>query len=259
MFLGCSNKISLFLQLYDWPWPFWITCKRHRAAYNSANEKHRDLNDIVCVGDRVTAKHRRNRLWYGATVRAQCGQLHYSFDFMDGSFSDDVPPECVRGYDWKLQGSHPQVGSVLDVEWTGGKIFSAKFLGLAPSVVYTLEFDNGDKIHAKREEFFGEGERLPNRVVAKLGVSSEQLHSDFFLSSEVSGTVPQDSKREEQRQKSVAQASDSTKSASPLPEQRRTRRRRLASLPQRLREHLLETDELEVEFKQTTAMNSYRS
>lgn len=61
----------------------------------------------------------------------------------------------------------PEIGDAVEVIWNKEQLHG-KYTGKHSCLLYTILFDDGSKIKAKREDFYLEGESLPRRVKYKL-------------------------------------------------------------------------------------------
>uniref|UniRef100_A0A4W3K7F9 [histone H3]-trimethyl-L-lysine(9) demethylase n=1 Tax=Callorhinchus milii TaxID=7868 RepID=A0A4W3K7F9_CALMI len=163
----CAHAAGVLMEPDDWPYLVSITCFKHKTTNQS---QHRDLR-VLSLGQMVIAK-KRNGLYYKCKVIGTSAQTFYEINFEDGSYSDDVYPENIVSRDCLQHGS-PTEGEVIQVRWTDGLVYSAKFITSDLRYTYQVEFEGGSQMTLKREDLYSLEEELPKRVKARL-VSSRR-------------------------------------------------------------------------------------
>ncbi|TRY85253.1 hypothetical protein DNTS_003557 [Danionella cerebrum] len=141
-------------------------------------------------GQKVICKHKNSR-YYHCEVTELTKATFYEVIFDDGSFSDNLFPEDIVNRDCQLLGP-PAEGDVVQVLWTDGLIYGAKFVSDHIIPMYQVEFEDNSQLTVKREELFSLNEELPKRVKARLSVASDMRFKEVFVEKE----VKQDSKRQ---------------------------------------------------------------
>uniref|UniRef100_A0A4W3JVA8 [histone H3]-trimethyl-L-lysine(9) demethylase n=1 Tax=Callorhinchus milii TaxID=7868 RepID=A0A4W3JVA8_CALMI len=160
----CAHAAGVLMEPDDWPYLVSITCFKHKTTNQSVSQ-HRDLR-VLSLGQMVIAK-KRNGLYYKCKVIGTSAQTFYEINFEDGSYSDDVYPENIVSRDCLQHGS-PTEGEVIQVRWTDGLVYSAKFITSDLRYTYQVEFEGGSQMTLKREDLYSLEEELPKRVKARL-------------------------------------------------------------------------------------------
>uniref|UniRef100_A0A4W3K7F1 [histone H3]-trimethyl-L-lysine(9) demethylase n=1 Tax=Callorhinchus milii TaxID=7868 RepID=A0A4W3K7F1_CALMI len=195
----CAHAAGVLMEPDDWPYLVSITCFKHKTTNQS---QHRDLR-VLSLGQMVIAK-KRNGLYYKCKVIGTSAQTFYEINFEDGSYSDDVYPENIVSRDCLQHGS-PTEGEVIQVRWTDGLVYSAKFITSDLRYTYQVEFEGGSQMTLKREDLYSLEEELPKRVKARLSRLTASPHEDML-----SGEEAKEAKR--------ARPSSSSSSSSKHPE-----------------------------------------
>ncbi|KAG9333922.1 hypothetical protein JZ751_009385 [Albula glossodonta] len=86
----------------------------------------------------------------------------------------------------------PSEGDVVQVRWTDGLIYGAKFVAAHIIPMYQVEFEDGSQLTAKRDDVYTLEEELPKRVKSRLSVASDMRFDGIFTEKE----VKRDSKRQ---------------------------------------------------------------
>uniref|UniRef100_A0A4W3JX59 [histone H3]-trimethyl-L-lysine(9) demethylase n=1 Tax=Callorhinchus milii TaxID=7868 RepID=A0A4W3JX59_CALMI len=172
----CAHAAGVLMEPDDWPYLVSITCFKHKTTNQSVSQ-HRDLR-VLSLGQMVIAK-KRNGLYYKCKVIGTSAQTFYEINFEDGSYSDDVYPENIVSRDCLQHGS-PTEGEVIQVRWTDGLVYSAKFITSDLRYTYQVEFEGGSQMTLKREDLYSLEEELPKRVKARL-VSSRRTDWVMYL------------------------------------------------------------------------------
>ncbi|XP_042198776.1 lysine-specific demethylase 4B-like [Callorhinchus milii] len=228
----CAHAAGVLMEPDDWPYLVSITCFKHKTTNQSLltqmavlcvrgstadspwgmcsasetrprqSNQHRDLR-VLSLGQMVIAK-KRNGLYYKCKVIGTSAQTFYEINFEDGSYSDDVYPENIVSRDCLQHGS-PTEGEVIQVRWTDGLVYSAKFITSDLRYTYQVEFEGGSQMTLKREDLYSLEEELPKRVKARLSRLTASPHEDML-----SGEEAKEAKR--------ARPSSSSSSSSKHPE-----------------------------------------
>ncbi|XP_031430120.1 lysine-specific demethylase 4A-like [Clupea harengus] len=120
----------------------------------------------LTVGQKVICKHKNGR-YYQCDVVQLYKETFYEVNFDDGSFSDNLFPEDIVNRDCVQQGP-PAQGEVVQVRWTDGLVYGAKFVAAHVIQMYQVEFEDGSQLTFKRDEVYTLDEDLPKRVKSRL-------------------------------------------------------------------------------------------
>uniref|UniRef100_A0A1I8JGV4 [histone H3]-trimethyl-L-lysine(9) demethylase n=1 Tax=Macrostomum lignano TaxID=282301 RepID=A0A1I8JGV4_9PLAT len=164
---GCAYYSGALIEVYDWPWPSWITCRRHRGSFASS-ESQPPVQ--IKAGDRVVAKHKNGRYYPGQVVQRVSAQ-QFSVDFQDGSFSEDVPRSSF--IDVAEDAEMPSVGDMTKVVWTNNEVYTVRFMGSSIVDEFRVRFATGDECQLERRFVYADGEELPAKVRNRLSHCSE--------------------------------------------------------------------------------------
>uniref|UniRef100_A0A671L0C9 [histone H3]-trimethyl-L-lysine(9) demethylase n=1 Tax=Sinocyclocheilus anshuiensis TaxID=1608454 RepID=A0A671L0C9_9TELE len=176
----CAQAAGVQMHPDDWPFVVYFTCWRHKGASMRELEK----------GQKVICKHRNSR-YYHCEVVELTKATFYEVIFDDGSFSDNLFPEDIVNRDCRQLGP-PSEGDVVQVRWTDGLIYGAKFVSDHIIPMYQVEFEDDSQLTVKREDVYSLDEELPKRIKARLSVASDMRFKGVFVEKE----VKQDSKRQ---------------------------------------------------------------
>uniref|UniRef100_A0A671KWM0 [histone H3]-trimethyl-L-lysine(9) demethylase n=1 Tax=Sinocyclocheilus anshuiensis TaxID=1608454 RepID=A0A671KWM0_9TELE len=177
----CAQAAGVQMHPDDWPFVVYFTCWRHKGASMRELEK----------GQKVICKHRNSR-YYHCEVVELTKATFYEVIFDDGSFSDNLFPEDIVNRDCRQLGP-PSEGDVVQVRWTDGLIYGAKFVSDHIIPMYQVEFEDDSQLTVKREDVYSLDEELPKRIKARLSVASDMRFKGVFVEKE----VKQDSKRQQ--------------------------------------------------------------
>ncbi|NXA07140.1 KDM4B demethylase, partial [Sapayoa aenigma] len=137
----------------------------------------------VALGQTVITKN-RNGLYYRCRVIGTTTQTFYEVNFDDGSYSDNVYPESIISRDCIQMGPPPE-GELVQLQWTDGIIYKAKFIAAQISQIYQVEFEDGSQLMVKRGDIYTLEEELPKRVKSRLSLSTGAPQEDVFSGDEV--------------------------------------------------------------------------
>uniref|UniRef100_A0A668A8K8 [histone H3]-trimethyl-L-lysine(9) demethylase n=1 Tax=Myripristis murdjan TaxID=586833 RepID=A0A668A8K8_9TELE len=151
----CAQAAGVLMQPDEWPFVVYVTCCRHKAAMHE-----------LTVGQKVICKHKNGR-YYQCDVVQLSKETFYEVNFDDGSFSDNLFPEDIVNRDCAQLGPPPQ-GEVVQVRWTDGLVYGAKFVAAHVIQMYLVEFEDGSQLTAKRDDVYTLDEELPKRVKSRL-------------------------------------------------------------------------------------------
>ncbi|KAJ1085297.1 hypothetical protein NDU88_005430 [Pleurodeles waltl] len=157
----CAHTAGVSMEPDDWPYVVSITCFKHKAV----NQKLQSGKE-VSLGQTVITKN-RNGLYYKCEVIGTATQSFYEVNFDDGSYSDNVYPESITSRDCVHRGP-PVEGELVELRWTDGNLYKAKFIAARISHIYQVEFEDGSQVMVKRNEIFTLKEQLPKRVKSRL-------------------------------------------------------------------------------------------
>ncbi|XP_077980829.1 lysine-specific demethylase 4C-like [Glandiceps talaboti] len=176
----CAHAVGVTMEAADWPYSVYVTCQKH--ANTKDMNQNRPLPEIK-IGQKVIAKH-KNRRYYHAEVCDTTQQIFYHVDFDDGSYSDNLFPYDITNRDCERYGPPPE-GSIVNVKWPDGVIYSAMFRGYHTMTLYQVSFEDGSVTTLKREDLYIENESLPRRVRAKLLPHTAAYHSIGYPTDEL--------------------------------------------------------------------------
>uniref|UniRef100_A0A672YTG1 [histone H3]-trimethyl-L-lysine(9) demethylase n=1 Tax=Sphaeramia orbicularis TaxID=375764 RepID=A0A672YTG1_9TELE len=152
----CAQAAGILMHPDDWPFIVFITCHRHRAC-------------CVCeltVSQKVICKYRNGRYYHSEVVELTTATF-YEVVFDDGSYSDNLFPEDIENRDCVRLGP-PAEGDIVQVRWTDGLIYGAKFVASHSVPMYLVEFEDGSQISVKRDDIYTLDEDLPKRVKSRM-------------------------------------------------------------------------------------------
>uniref|UniRef100_A0A8C9SVQ3 [histone H3]-trimethyl-L-lysine(9) demethylase n=1 Tax=Scleropages formosus TaxID=113540 RepID=A0A8C9SVQ3_SCLFO len=150
----CAQAAGVLMHPDDWPFVVYITCWRHMGPMQ------------LEVGQKVICKHKNSR-YYQCEVVKLTQATFYEVVFDDGSFSDNLFPQDIVNRDC-VQLGPPLEGEVVQVRWTDGLIYGAKFVAAHFIPMYQVEFEDASQLTAKRDDVYTLDEELPKRVKARL-------------------------------------------------------------------------------------------
>uniref|UniRef100_A0A8C4VX25 Lysine-specific demethylase 4B n=1 Tax=Gopherus evgoodei TaxID=1825980 RepID=A0A8C4VX25_9SAUR len=157
----CAHAAGVPMEPDDWPYVVSITCFKHKAANHNIPFRRE-----VSLGQTVITKN-RNGLYYRCKVIGMTTQTFYEVNFDDGSYSDNVYPESITSRDC-IQMGPPSEGELVQLQWTDGIIYKAKFIAAQISQIYQVEFEDGSQLMVKRGDIYTLDEELPKRVKSRL-------------------------------------------------------------------------------------------
>uniref|UniRef100_A0A673X1M8 [histone H3]-trimethyl-L-lysine(9) demethylase n=1 Tax=Salmo trutta TaxID=8032 RepID=A0A673X1M8_SALTR len=163
----CAQAAGILMQPDEWPFVVYVTCCRHKAAMHE-----------LTVGRRVICKHKNGR-YYQCDVVQLSKETFYEVNFDDGSFSDNLFPEDIVGRDCAQIGPPPQ-GEMVQVRWTDGLVYGAKFVAAHIIQMYQVEFEDGSQLTAKRDDVYTLDEELPKKVKSRLSKASDMRFDGIF-------------------------------------------------------------------------------
>ncbi|KFQ16148.1 Lysine-specific demethylase 4A, partial [Leptosomus discolor] len=176
--VSCAQAAGVMMQPDDWPFVVFITCFRHKIP-SQAEAALQDLSP----GQIVISKHKNGR-FYQCEVVSLAKETFYEVNFDDGSFSDNLYPEDIVSRDC-LQLGPPAEGEVVQVRWTDGQVYGAKFVASHAIQMYQVEFEDGSQLMVKRDDVYTLEEELPKRVKSRLVVASDMRFTEIFAEKEV--------------------------------------------------------------------------
>ncbi|XP_061588624.1 lysine-specific demethylase 4A isoform X2 [Cololabis saira] len=183
----CAQAAGVLMHPDDWPFIVFITCHRHRAP--AIPERNKSSMRELAKGQRVICKYKNGRYYHSEVVELTTATF-YEVVFDDGSYSNNLFPEDIVNRDCVHLGP-PSEGEAVQVRWTDGLIYGAKFITSHSIPMYMVEFEDGSQISVKREEIYTLDEDLPKRVKSRMSVASD-MRFKLFTQSE----VKQNSKRQ---------------------------------------------------------------
>ncbi|OXB58714.1 hypothetical protein ASZ78_010600 [Callipepla squamata] len=178
----CAHAAGVPMEPDDWPYVVSISCFKHKAANQNIQFRRE-----VTLGQTVITKN-RNGLYYRCKVIGMTTQTFYEVNFDDGSYSDNVYPESIISRDCIQLGPPPE-GEMVQLQWTDGIIYKAKFIAAQISQIYQVEFEDGSQLMVKRGDIYTLEEELPKRVKSRLvgikSLSTGAPQEDVFSGDEV--------------------------------------------------------------------------
>ncbi|XP_074193733.1 lysine-specific demethylase 4B isoform X2 [Rhinolophus sinicus] len=174
----CAHAAGVLMEPDDWPYVVSITCFKHKSGGHTVQ-----FLRAVSLGQVVITKN-RNGLYYRCRVIGTTTQTFYEVNFDDGSYSDNLYPESITSRDCARLGPPPE-GEFVELRWTDGNIYKAKFISSMTSHIYQVEFEDGSQLTVKRGDIFTLDEELPKRVRSRLSVSTGAPQESIFSGEEV--------------------------------------------------------------------------
>lgn len=174
----CAHAAGVLMEPDDWPYVVSITCFKHKSGGHTVQ-----FLRAVSLGQVVITKN-RNGLYYRCRVIGTTTQTFYEVNFDDGSYSDNLYPESITSRDCARLGPPPE-GEFVELRWTDGNIYKAKFISSMTSHIYQVEFEDGSQLTVKRGDIFTLDEELPKRVRSRLSVSTGAPQESVFSGEEV--------------------------------------------------------------------------
>ncbi|XP_066131215.1 lysine-specific demethylase 4B isoform X3 [Saccopteryx bilineata] len=200
----CAHAAGVLMEPDDWPYVVSITCFKHKSGGHTVSAQLSPLSHCSCtqvltwpssfcpqvqflravsLGQVVITKN-RNGLYYRCRVIGTTTQTFYEVNFDDGSYSDNLYPESITSRDCARLGPPPE-GEFVELRWTDGNIYKAKFISSVTSHIYQVEFEDGSQLTVKRGDIFTLDEELPKRVRSRLSVSTGAPQESIFSGEEV--------------------------------------------------------------------------
>ncbi|XP_023809821.1 lysine-specific demethylase 4A isoform X3 [Oryzias latipes] len=202
----CAQAGGVLMQPGEWPFVVHVTCCRHKGPAQIEVETYRrffcpsslssSVTTSLCVsqrnkaamhelsvGQKVICKHKNGR-YYQCDVVQLSKETFYEVNFDDGSFSDNLFPEDIVSRDCAQLGPPPS-GEVVQVRWTDGLVYGAKFVAAHITQMYLVEFEDGSQLTAKRDDVYTLDEELPKRVKSRLSKASDMRFDGIFEEKEI--------------------------------------------------------------------------
>eukprot|EP00062_Callorhinchus_milii_P018212 gi/632971441/ref/XP_007902174.1/ PREDICTED: lysine-specific demethylase 4C isoform X3 [Callorhinchus milii] len=171
----CAHAAGVVMEPDDWPYVVLITCFRHKT---NPSVKNKTLFQDLSIGQTVISKHKNGR-YYSCRVTGVSSQTFYQVIFDDGSFSDDLYPEDIASKNC-LELGPPAEGEVVQVRWTDGLLYGAKYVASNIIYMYQVEFEDGSQFVVKRDDVYTLNEELPKRVKSRLSSASNMRYEATF-------------------------------------------------------------------------------
>uniref|UniRef100_A0A8C2BHH2 [histone H3]-trimethyl-L-lysine(9) demethylase n=1 Tax=Cyprinus carpio TaxID=7962 RepID=A0A8C2BHH2_CYPCA len=185
----CAQAAGVIMHPDDWPFVVYVTCCRHKGPVQSEVLAAKSASKACNVGQKVICKNKNGR-YYQCEVIQLTKETFYEVNFDDGSFSDNLFPEDIVNRDCAQLGPPPQ-GEVVQVRWTDGLVYGAKFVAAHVIQMYQVEFEDGSQLSAKRDDVYTLDEELPKRIKSRLSKASDMRFDGMFGEKKV-----QESKRQ---------------------------------------------------------------
>ncbi|XP_037287703.1 lysine-specific demethylase 4C isoform X7 [Rhipicephalus microplus] len=183
----CAHAAGVSFFTSDWPLPIFIKCIKHGSTQGDTKVREDTTRSPLVTprerapaeplppvepGSRVVAKHKNGRYYWGRVQECRREDL-YSVVFEDNSSCDNLRPVDIVQWDVFqdrdcMQAGPPNLGDIVQVNWTDGKLYHAVFKGHKTVNLYTVVFEDESERTAKREDIYVEGEELPKRVKSSL-------------------------------------------------------------------------------------------
>ncbi|KAI3375104.1 hypothetical protein L3Q82_021625, partial [Scortum barcoo] len=210
----CAQAAGVLMHPDDWPFIVFITCHRHKAPIMPELSQQTFQTNIqflspqrnkaamreLAVGQRVICKYKNGRYYHSEVVELTTATF-YEVVFDDGSYSDNLFPEDIEHPEFTSHSlfqnrdcvrlGPPAEGDAVQVRWTDGLIYGAKFVASHSIPMYLVEFEDGSQISVKRDDIYTLDEDLPKRVKSRLSVASD-MRFELFTQND----VKQNSKRQ---------------------------------------------------------------
>uniref|UniRef100_A0A8C7XE79 [histone H3]-trimethyl-L-lysine(9) demethylase n=1 Tax=Oryzias sinensis TaxID=183150 RepID=A0A8C7XE79_9TELE len=177
----CAQAGGVLMQPGEWPFVVHVTCCRHKGP--AQIERNKAAMHELSVGQKVICKHKNGR-YYQCDVVQLSKETFYEVNFDDGSFSDNLFPEDIVSRDCAQLGPPPS-GEVVQVRWTDGLVYGAKFVAAHITQMYLVEFEDGSQLTAKRDDVYTLDEELPKRVKSRLSKASDMRFDGIFEEKEI--------------------------------------------------------------------------
>ncbi|XP_029285099.1 lysine-specific demethylase 4A isoform X2 [Cottoperca gobio] len=177
----CAQAAGVLMQPDEWPFVVHVTCCRHKGP--TQIERNKAAMHELTVGQKVICKHKNGR-YYQCDVVQLSKETFYEVNFDDGSFSDNLFPEDIVSRDCAQLGPPPG-GEVVQVRWTDGLVYGAKFVAAHAIHMYLVEFEDGSQLTAKRDDVYALDEELPKRVKSRLSKASDMRFDGIFEEKEI--------------------------------------------------------------------------
>ncbi|KAI5931278.1 Lysine-specific demethylase 4B [Manis javanica] len=186
----CAHAAGVLMEPDDWPYVVSITCFKHKSGGHSVQ-----FLRTVALGQVVITKN-RNGLYYRCRVIGTTTQTFYEVNFDDGSYSDNLYPDSITSRDCARLGPPPE-GEFVELRWTDGNIYKARFISAVTSHIYQVEFEDGAQLTVKRSDIFTLDEELPKRVRSRLSVSTGAPQENVFSGEEIRKPLARPEKTED--------------------------------------------------------------
>ncbi|XP_077573621.1 lysine-specific demethylase 4A isoform X2 [Stigmatopora nigra] len=177
----CAQAAGVLMQPDDWPFVVHVTCCRHKGP--AQIERNKAAMQELTVGQKVICKHKNGR-YYQCDVVQLSKETFYEVNFDDGSFSDNLFPEDIVNRDCAQLGPPPP-GEAVQVRWTDGLVYGAKFVASRVVQMYLVEFEDGSQLTTKRDDVYSLDEELPKRVKSRLSKASDMRFDGIFEGKEI--------------------------------------------------------------------------
>ncbi|XP_074544517.1 lysine-specific demethylase 4A isoform X2 [Halichoeres trimaculatus] len=179
----CAQAAGVLMHPDDWPFIVFVTCHRHKTPV--IPERNKAAMRELTEGQRVICKHKNGR-YYQSELLELTTAIFYEVVFDDGSYSDNLFPEDIENRDCVRLGP-PAEGDHVQVRWTDGLTYGAKFVASHSIPMYLVEFEDGSQMSVKREDIYALDEDLPKRVKSRMSVASD-MRFELFTQDEVKQT-----------------------------------------------------------------------
>ena len=80
-----------------------------------------------------------------------------------------------------LRDGPPEKGEHVSILWTDGDVYGATFRGVNKQDLYTVEFEDGSQLQAKRDELWGDHDDIPKSILNKVVCTIVFIFFFFFF------------------------------------------------------------------------------
>ncbi|CAG5121108.1 unnamed protein product [Candidula unifasciata] len=171
----CAYHAGIKFEVSAWPAPVYVTCLKHLSGPSKRTRHPRKLS-VVSAGDRVVAKHKNTRFYWGKVVGVTKRKL-FVVDFDDGTYSQNILPGDIQGQDGFVSGEH-RPGEHVHVLWHDGLMYGATVRDINLQDMYTVEFENGCQRQVTREDMWTEAEDIPRHVRNRMSQATDKKFED---------------------------------------------------------------------------------
>ncbi|EHH59098.1 Lysine-specific demethylase 4B [Macaca fascicularis] len=149
--------------------------ERHPVDISAIPEQRWKLKCVYC--------RKRMKKVSGACI--QCSYEHCSTSFhVTCAHAAGVLMEPEKKSRDCVRLGPPSEGELVELRWTDGNLYKAKFISSVTSHIYQVEFEDGSQLTVKRGDIFTLEEELPKRVRSRLSLSTGAPQEPAFSGEE---------------------------------------------------------------------------